>query len=56
MDYKAAELQQFFEEHDSKSFFNALKEVYGPTASARSHLRSADGECLLTDDSAVMDR
>ena len=53
---KAAELQQFFEENDSKSFFNALKEVYGPTAPARSPLRSADGECLLTDDGAVMDR
>ena len=52
---KSAELQQFFEEHDSKSFFNALKEVYGPTAPARSPLRSADG-CLLTDDGAVMDR
>ena len=53
---KAAELQQYFEEHDSKSFFNAIKEVYGPTTPARSPLRSADGECLLTDDSAVMDR
>ena len=52
---KAAELQQYADEHNSKKFFAGLKEVYGPTSNAMAPVRSADGT-LLTEKSDITQR
>ena len=53
---KADEIQQYADKHDMKSFYNALKEVYGPTPSGASPLLSADGTMLITDKVKILER
>ena len=53
---KADEIQQYADKHDMKSFYNALKEVYGPTPSGASPLLSADGKILITDRVKILER
>ena len=53
---KADEIQQYADKHDMKSFYNALKEVYGPTPSGASPLLSADGTILITDRVKILER
>ena len=52
---KADEIQGFADRNDTKSFYNGLKEVYGPTASGAFSLRSADGSTLITDREKILD-
>ena len=52
---KAAELQQYADEHNPKKFFAGLKNVYGPTSNAMAPVRSADGT-LLTEKSDIIQR
>jgi len=52
---KAAELQQFADEHDTKKFFAGLKAVYGPSSNTMAPVRSADGT-LLTEKSDITER
>ncbi|XP_072178194.1 craniofacial development protein 2-like [Diadema setosum] len=52
---KAAELQQYADEHNSKKFFASLKDVYGSTPNAMAPVRSANGT-LLTEKSNIIQR
>ena len=52
---KAAELQQYADEHNSKKFFAGLKDVYGPSSNAMAPVRSTDGT-LLTEKSDIIQR
>lgn len=52
---KAADLQQYADEHNSKKFFAGLKDVYGPSSNAMAPVRSADGT-LLTEKSDIIQR
>ncbi|XP_035685672.1 uncharacterized protein LOC118422260 [Branchiostoma floridae] len=52
---KAAELQQFADEHNTGKFFAGLKAVYGPSSNAMAPVRSADGT-LLTEKSDITER
>ena len=52
---KAAELQQYADEHNSKKFFAGLKTVYGPSSNAMAPVRAADGT-LLTEKSDIVQR
>ena len=53
---KADEIQGFADKHDSKRFYSALKEVYGPQPSGVTPLLSADGANLLTEKSVILER
>ena len=55
---KADEIQGFADRNDIiiKSFYNGLKDVYGPTASGASPLLSADRSTLITDKEKILDR
>ena len=53
---KADEIQQYADKHDMKSFYNALKEVFGPTPSGASPLLSADGTIQITHRVKILDR
>ena len=53
---KAEEMQGFADRHDSKRFYHALKEIYGPSSSASSPLLSADGTTVLTDPEQILKR
>ena len=53
---KADEIQQYADRHDMKNFYNAIKEVYGPTTSNSSPLLSADGTYLITDGEKILER
>ena len=44
------------DKHDMKSFYNALKEVYGPTPSSASPFLSADGKILIIDRVKILER
>eukprot|EP00745_Piridium_sociabile_P040226 TRINITY_DN767_c0_g1_i3.p1 TRINITY_DN767_c0_g1~~TRINITY_DN767_c0_g1_i3.p1 ORF type:complete len:1045 (-),score=247.16 TRINITY_DN767_c0_g1_i3:182-3316(-) len=52
---KAAELQQYAEEHNTKKLFDGLKTVYGPSSNAMAPVRSTDGT-LLTERSDIVQR
>ncbi|XP_071509496.1 uncharacterized protein [Diadema antillarum] len=52
---KAAKLQQYADEHNSKKFFAVLKDVYGATPNAMAPVRSANGT-LLTKKSNIIQR
>lgn len=52
---KAAELQRYADEHNSKNFYAGLKDVYGPTSNAMAPVRSADGT-LLTERRDIIQR
>ena len=53
---KAAEIQKYADTHDSKRFYDALKEVYGPQSSSTSPLLNVDGTTLITDKPAILNR
>ncbi|KAK7091340.1 hypothetical protein V1264_009034 [Littorina saxatilis] len=53
---KADEIQGYADRHDMKNFYDALKEVYGPTTSGSSPLLSADGITLITDKEKILGR
>ena len=53
---KAEEMQGFADRHDSKRFYHALKEIYGPSSSASSPLLSADGTTVLSDPEQILKR
>ena len=51
---KAEEIQGYADRHDSKRFYHALKEIYGPSTSGSSPLLSADGSSVLTDPDDIL--
>ena len=53
---KADEIQGYADKRDYKNFYNALKEVYGPTPSGSNPLLSADGNTLITDKEKILKR
>ena len=53
---KADVIQSYTDRHDLKNFYDALKEVYGPTSSGSSPLLSADGNTLFTDKEKILVR
>ena len=53
---KADEIQDYADKRDYKSFYVALKEVYGPTSSGSNPLLSADGITLITEKEKILGR
>ena len=53
--HKAAELEQYSDEHNFKRFFEGLKTVYGPSSNAMAPVPSSDGT-LLTGTSDIVQR
>ena len=53
---KADEIQKYADTHDSKRFYDALKEVYGPQSSSTSPLLNVDGKTIITDKPAILNR
>lgn len=53
---KAEELQGAADRNDMKSFYNGLKEVWGPQKKGPVQLRSADGQEIFSDDKRVLAR
>ena len=53
---KADDLQQYADKHDSQSFYDALKAVYGPKCASASPLKTADGSQFITDEEAILSR
>ena len=53
---KTAEIQSFADIKDMKKFHDALKTIYGPKSSGATTLLSADGNTLLTDKEAILER
>ena len=52
---RAADLQEAADKHDSKSFYQGLKAVYGPSYKTSPGIKSKDG-VLLTEPGQVLDR
>ena len=52
---QAEKIQGYADRHDLKNFYNALKEVYGPTPLGSSPLLSRDGSMLLTDKDEILE-
>ena len=53
---KTEEIQSFADRKDMKKFHDALKTIYGPKSSGATTLLSADGNTLLTDKEAILER
>ena len=53
---KTEEIQSFADRKDMKKFHDALKTIYGPKSSGVTTLLSADGNTLLTDKEAILER
>ena len=53
---KADDLQQYANKHDSHSFYDALKAVYGSKCASVSPLKTADGSQLITEEEAILSR
>ena len=53
---KADEIQQYAHNNNSKRFYDALKNIYGPRSSGASPLLGADGSTVLTDKDAILER
>ena len=49
-------VQEFANRNDMKNFYDALKEVYGPSSSGASPLLNADGSTLITDKEEILKR
>ena len=47
-------IQEFANHNDLKNFYDALKEVYGPSSSGASPLLNADGSTLITDKEEIL--
>ena len=52
----AKKMQMYADLGDTRSFFETLKAVHGPSHQIQAPLRSADGSSLLTDEDAIMHR
>ena len=52
----AARTQRYADMGDMRAFYNALKAVYGPSHQIHAPLRSSDGNTLLTDKEAILQR
>ena len=50
------DLQQYADKHDSQSFYDALKAVYGPKCAFVSPLNTADGSQPINDEEAILIR
>ena len=53
---KADEIQKYADSHDSKSFYDALKAVYGPQSSRTSPLLNVNATTLITDKTDILNR
>ena len=53
---KTEEIQSFADRKDMKKFHDALKTIYGPKSSGATTLLSADGNTLLIDKEAILER
>ena len=53
---KTEEIQSFADRKDMKKFHDALKTIYGPKSYGATTLLSADGNTLLTDKEAILER
>ena len=53
---KAEELQHSADRNDMKSFYAALKEVWGPQTRSTAHLKSLDGKETFSDNKRVLER
>ena len=53
---KAREIQHYADIHDTKKFYQAAKEIYGPQTGGSSPLLTADGLTLLSDPDRTLDR
>ena len=53
---KTEDIQSFADRKDMKKFHDALKTIYGPKSSGNTTLLSADGNTLLTDKEAILER
>lgn len=53
---KAQEIQQFADANNTKGFYDAVKEVYGPATRGGAPLLSSDGTKLLTDRNDILSR
>ena len=53
---KADEIQEYADKHDTKRFYDALKDVYGPQSTGTTPILNADGTSLLTDRSKILSR
>ena len=52
----AQETQIYADTGNYRSFYEALKTIYGPTRQMQSPLRSSDGQTLLTDKDSILKR
>ena len=52
----AKKMQMYADLGDTRSFFETLKALHGPSHQIQAPLRSADGSTLLTDKDAIMHR
>ena len=48
--------QRYADMRDMRTFYEALKAVYGPSHQIQAPLRSSDGSTLLTDKEAILQR
>ena len=53
---KAAEIQSYADNNDTRSFYDAIKQVYGPARNPRVPVRSADGALLIKDRQRILTR
>ena len=53
---KADEIQGYADSHDSRKFYSAIREVYGPSTPGQSPLLSLDGKALITEKSQILQR
>ena len=53
---KAEELQSYADQKDYKAFYDAVKQIYGPTRSVISPLMDLDGQTILTDRTSIARR
>ncbi|XP_076047240.1 uncharacterized protein LOC143028756 [Oratosquilla oratoria] len=53
---KACEIQQLADANDTRDFFNAVKEIYGPSTHGQAPLKSKDGTTILKIDTKLGDR
>jgi len=53
---KASELQRYADKNDMRNFYDALKQIYGPTNRSLVPVRAAEGGALLVDKCDILNR
>ncbi|CAE1322516.1 unnamed protein product [Acanthosepion pharaonis] len=53
---KAAEIQSYADQRDLRSFYEATKEIFGPTCSSVGGLKDVDGATTITDSEGILAR